>query len=156
MKIPTIELVEPITPHQCESMIMTSRYTSLEGTTHVVLLGEETVFSVSELGVIHVDDNKITCEGETLKINDHIVKDVLKMAQYRVILDREEYLVEGKQVEAMTDHVRLPKGCTLEVRGCVTNEQTYIRTDGVTTSFLELLIPAKNWLYTKYVSMPKD
>ena len=128
MKIPKIEIVEPTTPHMCESMITTSRYTSLEGTTHEVLLGQETVFSVSELGVIHVEDNAITCEGETLKINDHIVKDVLRMAQYRIILDREEYIVEGKRVEALTDHVRLPAGCTLEVRGCVTNEQTYIWT----------------------------
>ena len=133
MRIPKIEIVEPTTPHMCESMITTSRYTSLEGTTHEVRLGQETVFSVSELGVIHVEDNAITCEGETLKINGHIVKDVLRMAQYRVILDREEYIVEGKRVEALTDHVRLPAGCALEVRGCVTNEQTYVWTEPTNT-----------------------
>ena len=58
-----------------------------------------------------------------------IVKDTLRMAQYWVILDWEEYIVEGKQVEALSDHVRLPAGCGLEVCGCEMNEQTYIHLD---------------------------
>ena len=126
MTIPKIELTQPTTPHQCESMITTSRYMSLEGTTHEVLLDQETVFSVSELGVIHVDDNSITCAGEVLKINDHVVNNVLQMAQYRITLAKEEYIVDQKRVEALTDHVRLPQSCTLEARGCTTNDVTFI------------------------------
>ena len=70
------------------------------------------IFSVSELGVIHVQDNAITCMVEVLKISDHIVKNSLQMAQYRIMLAKQEYIVDKKRVEALADHVRLPTSCT--------------------------------------------
>ena len=56
----------------CESMINTSLYTALEGTTHKALLVQEMVFSVSELGLMHVEDMVITSLGKALKVNGHI------------------------------------------------------------------------------------
>ena len=75
---------------------------------------------------------KIWCQGQQLKIGDTVVNDVLLMSQYRIALEREEYLTSSTQaqtlhqVEATYDHVKLPKMCTAAAGGCVTRDWTYV------------------------------
>ena len=67
--IPQIEINLPVSIAQCETLVTTNQYSTDYGTQHQVPLGEETVFSVSELGVNHTETNgKVWCEGQTLKI----------------------------------------------------------------------------------------
>ena len=125
LKMPDIEIKQAVTTRQCQEMVTTGYWTSREGTRHKVKIGEENIFHVSEKGVLHEDNNKIWCEGEALKINSNIIEGVLKMVQYRTIIEEEEYRVDKKQVEALNAHIRLPSSCTVESGGCIA-QKTYL------------------------------
>ena len=63
-------------------------------------MNTETVFSVNELGMTHTESTgKIWCQGQEMKIGDTVVKDVLVMSQYRITLEKEEYLTSSTQAK---------------------------------------------------------
>ena len=133
IEVPEIEIVQATSANQCENMVNTNTFTSKYGTTHGIAMNTETVFSVNELGMTHTESSgKIWCQGQQLKIGDTVVNDVLVMSQYRITLEKEEYLSSSPQaqtlhqVEATFDHVKLPKSCTASAGGCVTRDWTYI------------------------------
>ena len=133
IKAPEIEIVQPLSASACENLINTNTFTSHYGTTHGVALGEETVFSVNELGVTHTESSgKVWCKGQTMKLGDTVIDEVLVMSQYRIALEKEEFLTNPSpsqtvhQVEALFDHVKLPRSCTPAAGGCVANDWTYI------------------------------
>ena len=87
--IPQIEINLPLSIAKRKTLVTTNQYSTDYGTQHQVSLGEETVFSVSELGVTHTETyEKVWCEGQTLKIGDKVVDNVLVMSQYRVLLEK--------------------------------------------------------------------
>lgn len=131
--IPEIEVNQPVSVSACLNMISTNTFISEYGTTHGVAMGEEVIFRVNERGTLHTSSTgKVSCQGQQIKIDDVVVGDVLILAQYRVTMEKEEYLtlstqqVSMKTVEALNDHVRLPKKCTATSGGCITNEWTYV------------------------------
>lgn len=133
IEVPEIEIVQATSANQCENMVNTNTFTSKYGTTHGIAMNTETVFSVNELGMTHTESSgKIWCQGQQLKIGDTVVNDVLVMSQYRITMEKEEYLSSSPQaqtlhqVEATFDHVKLPKSCTATAGGCVTRDWTYI------------------------------
>ena len=125
LKMPDIEIKQVVSIQECQVMVTTGYYTAREGSRHKVDIGKENVFHVSEKGVLHEDNNKIWCEGEEMRINAQIVPGVLKMVQYRVIIEEETYIVEKRRVEALSNHVRLTSTCNMEARGCV-DSKTYL------------------------------
>ena len=132
IEIPQIEINQELTISQCEDMISTNTFISEYGTTHGVALNEETVFSVNERGVVHTESSgKVWCQGQQVRIGDTVIDDVLILSQYRIILEKEEFLTHSqpkglRQVEALNDHVKLPKKCTADRHGCRTSSWTYI------------------------------
>ena len=133
IKIPEIEVVQATSASQCENMVNTNTFISHYGTTHGIAMNEETILSVNELGVTHTETSgKVWCKGQEMKLEDTVINDVLIMSQYRITLEKEEFLTattNGQtlhQVEATFDHVKLPKSCTAAAGGCVTNDWTYI------------------------------
>ena len=76
------------------------------------------------MGMTHTESNgKIWCQGQQMKIDDTVINDVLMMSQYRVVLEKEEYLITSTQaqalhkVEATFEYVKLPRACTAEASG---------------------------------------
>ena len=128
IRIPEIEIVQAVSATECENLIHSNVFISHYGTTHGVAIGEETVFSVNERGVTHTETSgKIWCKGQQVKIGEAVVDEVLVMSQYRIKLEKEEFLTASQnQVEALYDHVKLPKSCTPAAAGCVANDWTYI------------------------------
>ena len=133
IEVPEIEIVQATSANNCENMVNTNTFISSYGTTHGVAMNTETVFRVNELGMTHTESSgKIWCQGQQLKIGDTVVNDVLVMSQYRITLEKEEYLISSTQaqtlhqVEATFDHVKLPKSCTAAAGGCVTRDWTYV------------------------------
>ena len=121
---PIIEVSVPLTGRECESLVATEKFRSMEGGTHPVKLGTESIFHVTEKGLLHSSANAITCEGQTMKIGDNIVSNMLEVSQYKVILQKEEYLINSELVEVLADHLKLP--CPFTAHGCSTNRKTYI------------------------------
>ena len=125
LRMPDIEIKQIVSIQECQAMVTTGYWQTREGTRHKVKMGEENIFHVSEKGILHQNQNKIYCQGEALKINDNIIEGVLKMVQYRTIIEEEEYLIDKKRVEVLNTHIRLPSSCELENLGCVV-QKTYL------------------------------
>ena len=87
---PDIEISQCITVRECASIINTGKYKTIEGSVHYAKLGAETIFHVTERGVIHTEKNKISCEGQQMKIGNTIIDSMMVIYQYRVILQEEE------------------------------------------------------------------
>ena len=126
VQMPDIEIRQSVPLQQCQTMINTGYLITKEGSTHEVKIGEETIFHVSERGILHEENNKIWCEGQELKINNNIISGVLKMVQYRVTIQEDSYVIDKDRVEALSDHRTLPKECTPSSGGCISGEKTYI------------------------------
>ena len=61
-----------------------------------------------------------------MKIDGEIVENMLRFAQYRVILQEETYVLKDGHMEALTDHVILPDECTSSLGGCQVHDKTYV------------------------------
>lgn len=122
---PDIEISQPLSVRECASIINTGKYRTIEGSVHYAKLGTETIFHVTERGVIHTSRNQIECVGETMKIGNTIVDSMMVINQYRVILQEEEYIIQDGRVEATSVHIRLPEVCSINKGGCQTNKQTF-------------------------------
>ena len=131
MKIPSIDIPVSLTPEHCR-MIVTSQVMGLPflQTPTAVKLGGETIISVSAHGIIHDKDKKVTCEGESVKVGDTIIDEVLELDQWRITILQEEFKYgigdagPGRIMTRFT-HDLLPQKCTVSDGGCVT-ERTYI------------------------------
>ena len=124
VQMPDIEIRQAVPLQQCQTMINTGYLITKEGSTHEVKIGEETIFHVSERGILHEENNKIWCEGQELKINNNIISGVLKMVQYRVTIQKDSYIIDKERVEALSDHRTLPKECTPSIGGCISGKKT--------------------------------
>ena len=110
-------------------MITTHNLTTLYGTTHDVAVGKETISRASELGVTHTETNgKVWCQGQNLKVDGNVIQGVLVMSQYKITLEKEEYIIPigglkaKDMIEAKFDRVILPKTCSRTNGVCSTSQ----------------------------------
>ena len=131
MKIPSIDVPVSLTPEHCR-MLVTTQSIGLPflHTPTAVKLGGETIISVSAHGLIHDTEKKVSCEGESLKVGDTIIDEVLELDQWRITILQEEFRYSigdagpGRIMTRFT-HDLLPQKCAVSDGGCVT-ERTYI------------------------------
>ena len=131
MKIPSIDVPVNLTPEHCR-MLVTTQSIGLPflQTSTAVKLGGETIISVSAHGLIHDSDRKVACEGESLKVGNTIIDDVLELDQWRITIRQEEFRYNigdagpGRIMTRFT-HDLLPQKCGVSDGGCVT-DRTYI------------------------------
>ena len=70
----------------CENYFSSGVLKTLEGSTHSLTLNVETIFSVTEKGLIHDSSSSVTCKEEQMQIGHEIVDDILQLSQYKVII----------------------------------------------------------------------
>ena len=68
---------------------------------------------------------------------------IVKISQFRVIIQEEELLAEGLRVEVVNDQARLPPGCNLQNGGCLLEQKTVVWNPPTTKCNLELVQTAK-------------
>ena len=126
IQVPSVDVYESISGEHCREMVTTQKF-SPPGTNHVerLELGSQTVIKVSPLGVIKYDSN-VYCEGQSAKIGNEVVSQVLDLKQYKITLTPETFVVRQGGVEALTTHSRLPKSCISSALSCETGEGTYV------------------------------
>ena len=124
---PKIEIPVDVSSHECLSMVENKRYISHYGTTHTVEIGE-TIFTVSEKGVIKAENGNVYCEGEQMRIGEEVVDGVLVLSQYRVTVIKEDYIIDNNIVEVVGDHISLPEICKPEKGQCELPGRVYIWT----------------------------
>ena len=126
MRVPDIEINEPLEPSECRKLIYQRRYTAEDGQVYNLKMQEETVIKSQDLGIISEGDNAVSCQGQELSIGGHIIKDVIQISQVKITLLQQKYITTGNRVEVVADHLRLPRDCKKSSGGCVTAHATYI------------------------------
>ena len=126
LKPPIIDKFEMISTTLCRELV-TSQVFSPPGmsSVHDLVLGGTTLLSVTEHGVIHTEGS-VSCEGEKVKVDGNLVDQVLDLVQYKITLLPEDFIIVGGRMEAIGDHIRLPKKCEVSTGGCTTGSGTFI------------------------------
>lgn len=127
LKLATVpQILHPldITVEQCRTMINTRSY-RLPGnpTAYRLELNKEVYLELTTKGELVEKDNVVSCTGETVHIGTSLHQNVVRLEEYRFIIQEETFLVSGNQMEAVTDHLSLP--CPYTTQGCVTGDATY-------------------------------
>ena len=123
---PKIDHRYPVNLQFCRELVTTGKFRPAGvNSGYQVTVGEETIIAFSESGEIDPENNNVGCKGERKRVGNKILDGVLEVVEYRVVLQREEFLTEGDVVESTSDHVKLG-GCPSSLGGCQTGQGTYI------------------------------
>ena len=80
-------------------MINTESYTTPDNIPRPIQLETENIIAIYELGVINVGDNTVTCHGQTKRVDDNMIEDVLQIAQFKIITQRERYKAKDSRLQ---------------------------------------------------------
>ena len=126
-KTPDIEVAYQVTPQQCLNVVNTGVFTTPSGTRHKITLNAENILKSEDRGTLTIGDNSVSCRGQSMKFDSFIVEDILEVSQFKVTILKEKFLVgDDNRVETISDHLRLPKRCSVTTRGCQTHDTTYV------------------------------
>ena len=113
-QIPTIEIAQPITKYECLNMAISEQFTMPDNTKHKIELNAENIISVTDLGTINIGDDSVSCKGQSKRIGNHVVNDIISVSQYKVIVTEERFRAKGNNVEALKDHLLFPTHCSTD------------------------------------------
>jgi len=125
IETPEIELSYPVSPMDCMDMITTETFTSPQGLMRKVTIGAENIITIEELGTINIGDDTVTCHGQSKRIGNHVINDVLQIAQWKITMKEERFRVSKDLIET-SDHLRLPPACNVNLFGCKLHDITYV------------------------------
>ena len=113
-----------ITISQCQSMANTRTYHIPGNPKPFQLeLNKEVFLEIVTKGELIEKNNHVSCTGETVHIGTTMHQNVLILEEFKFLIQNEEFLLSNDEVEAITDHVKLP--CKYQVQGCTTGQATY-------------------------------
>ena len=126
-KAPEIEIHEALTIEQCHDLVNTESFNTQEGKVEIKI-GYENIITSYDLGIINIDNNRVSCRGQSARFHDKIVDDILQVSQYKVIVQKEKFIIdhEKNQVEVAADHTMLPSSCNTETQGCQIADRTFV------------------------------
>ena len=124
-QVPQTMRHEEITAENCRRMSLLQEYQiSGYGDPIKVKLNRPTYVSATLAGSLKMEDDKITCIGQTIRMGDTIHYNTLKLAEYQILLKEETFLVSNNKVESETDHLSLP--CPYHKGECITGAATFV------------------------------
>ncbi len=84
-------------------MINQGTFRTLDGKEHMVQMGTENIFHSFDLGTITIQSNSVACQGQTYRIGDQLVNEIVRVSQYKIVTQIEEFLIDGPWVEVISD-----------------------------------------------------
>ena len=113
-----------ITKSHCAELIRFRRYTTPGGESFPLKLNTLVTFSYAEHGVLTERTSDTSCQGESVKIGNHIFTNLMVLVEMQISLTAQHYVIKEQTIETMDDHLTLP--CHAADLACVTGEATYI------------------------------
>jgi hypothetical protein len=84
------------------------------------------IIRVESVGSLKINNQHVDCVGEQGRIDNHIMSNLMRLEEFHIILEPEEFLLHDGEVESSSDHVKLPKACPASKSFCETASGTYI------------------------------
>jgi len=123
--VPTIEISIPLSYRACDQIIATRKSLTQDGgAMYPVEINAETILHLNEQGQLTTKDNAVACRGLSTKVGGELIDNIVKLAQFRIKIQEEKFMVKDQMVEVMSQHERLK--CRPTESGCQTNDRTYI------------------------------
>ena len=113
----------------CAHAVHHRTWTDRHGNSKQINLDAETVWTSSKHGVLKIDSGAVTCRGETMKLGNEIVDNMLELQQFKLTVRRERLLEDQTdgRLKALNGHIRLPVGCSAQDGFCqISGAATYI------------------------------
>ena len=126
LDIPHIDQLVPPSINKCREMVRNLQF-------HVpgmadpqkITLNIETRIPYYPVGMMYYDGSKMVCQGQQYKVADgRVLDDVVKMTEYRVLIEQEKFASREGTMESITDHVSF--GCRENEGGCMTGTKTFV------------------------------
>ena len=95
---PEVEIPESISKENCQRLVRQQTFQTPDGENHHVQLNAVNMFQSKDFGTITTNAAGVACQGQSHKIGGYIVKDIVKISQFRVIVKEEDLLAEGPRV----------------------------------------------------------
>ena len=124
--VPHIEIKEEVEEKECQRWINQRRYVNSRGDEHSLQMNTENVFYETPIGQVLVRNDNVECQGETMKINNQLLDQVVEMKQIKIIISKDKFKFKRNHGESRNQHVQLPSHCHMELGGCATSQATYI------------------------------
>ena len=123
-KVPEIEVNEDITPLKCHDLVNSRKFRTRDGMSHPLTMNTEVLIKSVELGEVKDANNAVSCKGQTVNIGGELIDDILIITQTKVVIQEEDFILTGRNIEAVDDHLILE--CSPSSGGCRSNRKTYI------------------------------
>ena len=136
--VPKILHPKDVSTSECETMIRNQNYYLTGNSNEYVLeFNEETFVSVTTVGELKEKNDAVGCRGEDVHIGSNLHHNVVVLKEFRILIQKEDFLLSEDIVEVISDHVRLP--CSYSDMGCTTGRATYIWTQQNVHCNLEII-----------------
>ena len=100
---PEVEIPEPGSKEECNKLLNQGTFHTMDGQVHHVQLNTENIYHSFDLGTITAQDSGIACQDQTYRIVGQLINEIIRVSQYKVLAQEEEFLVDGPWVEAISD-----------------------------------------------------
>lgn len=125
---PQMERNEKVSPELCNQMINNRKFRPYLSTTdYPIQIDSVNIIAVAEIGSLTEEQDSVRCVGETVHISNAIHTNVVQLASYKIIIQKEAMMAKGEEIEVSSKHVKLP--CSFSRKGCATATATYIWED---------------------------
>ena len=108
--VPEIQHEIYVAPDWCRNMVQTRIFRPPDSNdAYPVIVGKTNIFPIQARGALLIQDGKLTCQGQEMKIQGNLLKDVYESREYKVLITEETFLVRMKnsQVEVLSEHTSL-------------------------------------------------
>jgi len=125
---PEIELPQSITKEHCHQLADSRSFETPDGQRHKISIDAENIIQSLDLGTVSATSSGVACQGQTFRMGNHLVNDIVRISQYKVKVLRVEMQLQldEQRIEILDDRTRLPQGCNPQQGGCQLAERTLI------------------------------
>ena len=75
----------------------------------------------SKYEIVKDANNEVSCKGQTVNIGGELIDDILIITQTKVVIQEEDFILTGRNIEAVDDHLILE--CSPSSGGCRSNRK---------------------------------
>jgi hypothetical protein len=126
IKPPRVKISQVFSTTAYRDMIRTETFVTSTGLRRQVKMGTENVIYFEELGAIKIGGYVVSYYRQSKRIDKFLISDVLEIAQYKVIMREERFIVDDDRVETAAEHLRPALSCHINSHGFQTHDRTFI------------------------------
>ena len=123
--VPKVLHHREVSPEWCREMVSRKKFkldSNLDS--RAIHMDRTNIYPIVVVGSLKETADKVICQGEAMHYDNALHTNLVILREFHLTLRRESFRSDGKKLEALSVREQLP--CSVQSRGCVTEERTYI------------------------------